>query len=78
MPEIELEIAGRRAVLDLPAAEAPRARALARTLDAVAAPFAEEPDRAAFFARLALVLAAEMDEATTRIDALAHALRGEK
>lgn len=72
--EYEIEIAGRRAVLDLPDDEAPRARALARRLDAVAAPFAEEEDRASFFARLALTLAAEMDDATARIEALTRGL----
>jgi hypothetical protein len=75
MAEIEIEIAGRRAVLDIAPEEAGRARALARRLESVAADFADEPDRAAFFARLALVLAAEIDEATARIEALSRALR---
>lgn len=75
MAEFEIEIAGRRATLELAPEEAGRARALARRLEAVASSFADEPDRAAFFARLALVLAAEMDEATARIDALARELR---
>lgn len=77
MAEFELEIAGRRAVLELPEGEIARARALARTLDGVAASFAEESDRASFFARLVLVLAGEMDETTARIDALARSVRGE-
>jgi hypothetical protein len=75
MAEVEIEIAGRRAVLDIAPEEAARARALARRLESVAADFSNEPDRAAFFARLALVLAAEIDEATARIEALSRALR---
>ncbi len=75
MAEIEIEVAGRRATLDVAPEEAARARALARRLENVAAPFADEPDRAAFFARLALVLAAEIDEATARVEAIERALR---
>lgn len=76
MAEVEIEIGGRRATLDIAPEEAGRARALARRLEATAAPFENEPDRAAFFARLALVLAAEIDEATARIEAIERALRG--
>ncbi len=76
MAEVEIEIAGRRATLDIAPEEAARARALARRLEATAKPFEDEPDRAAFFARLALVLAAEIDEATARIEAIERALRG--
>jgi hypothetical protein len=75
MAETEIEIAGRRAVLELQPEEAGRVRALARRLEAVAARFPQEADRASFFARLALVLAAEMDEATARVEALERALR---
>ena len=75
MAEVEIEIAGRRAVLDIHPEEAARARALARRLEPLAARFENEADRAAFFARLALVLAAEIDEATARVDAMARALR---
>ena len=75
MADVEIEVAGRRAVLDILPEEAGRARALARRLEPLAERFADEPDRAAFFARLALVLAAEIDEATARIDALTRGLR---
>jgi hypothetical protein len=75
MAEVEIEIAGRRVALDILPGEAGRARALARQLEPLAAHFNDEPDRAAFFARLALVLAAEIDDATVRIDALARTLR---
>jgi hypothetical protein len=78
MAEIEIEVAGRRATLEVPQEEAGRVRALARRLEATAAPFAEEPDRATFFARVALALAAEIDEATARIDDLARTLREEE
>jgi hypothetical protein len=75
MAATEIEIAGRRAFLDLTPEEAARARALARRLERVAAGFQEEPDQTAFFARLALALASQIDEATARVEALERGLR---
>ncbi|MGD2133435.1 MAG: hypothetical protein PVI23_11620 [Maricaulaceae bacterium] len=75
MSKVEIEIAGRRAEMELSAEDAARARALARRLDALAAPYADEPDRAAFFCRLVLLLAAEIDETTARLDEMVARLR---
>ncbi len=75
MAQTGIEIAGRRVVLELAPEEAARVRALARRLETVAARLRDEADDAAFFARLALALAADIDDATARIEALERGLR---